>query len=540
MTRTDVKPIPRPEPRRAKSSTEEGMPPPPPRGPHQSKKSYISQKPVIMPKPTLTPQPAASPSGANLIDFTTPNDVIKTAVMNARYDFIDDFTPKTTSNYTVVSPARGTFLPAAAASGYFPQQTVLPCNSWIQNNYPQISLAVSKSRSCQNLVLSTDKSNVIVPPLPPKKSYSTLPVPPVPPVLQPSSSVKSSPVHQVKLKHSSSCSDSLIDLNDAFESGTKVSILEVFDPLLELEEDSPDSKEESSYYSENDPFEYMSAKAESSTTTNQSVEETFSPQSMSTPNKRPAKKHTRYPSIGNGIPDNSTVERRKRKKQEYDDVVKGKDEHMMKLSKSKEIRKKEKNTAIDHETVAFTKIVNELRSEFSCDDVETNPGIVLSPTAQLASSYPESTSVRVIVEVNSGTKSFTCNVGSTVEHLIAEVVFDAPNQSTNDFILQIIGRKEYLRNNAKLEDYEYVHQCFKYDRDLEFALVPISSLHRYLRRTEEDDECDTNIKVEELNTADRCRTLSYDDLEILLSKMWSLNSCDCVLYYFNFFFSSRT
>ena len=72
-----------------------------------------------------------------------------------------------------------------------------------------------------------------------------------------------------------------------------------------------------------------------------------------------------------------------------------------------------------------------------------------------------------------------------VEHIIFNVVCafegDLKGESS-DYVLQVSGTTEYLDTKAQLKDYEYVHQCYKYDRDVEFVLVPMNELKKpYLR-----------------------------------------------------------
>ena len=77
-----------------------------------------------------------------------------------------------------------------------------------------------------------------------------------------------------------------------------------------------------------------------------------------------------------------------------------------------------------------------------------------------------------------------------------------------------------MDHNTSLQDYEYVHSCYKFDQDLNFVLVPASDLSaRHLQRTKQDDESDTKIKIEDISPLDQVKKLSYSELEILLETL---------------------
>ena len=178
------------------------------------------------------------------------------------------------------------------------------------------------------------------------------------------------------------------------------------------------SAEESSFYESFDPFEYMTAKAATM------AEKETQDDPDASPDKKKARKHVRHPSIGNGIPDERTVERRKRKKEEYDEVIRignrtmvqeqtdqDQDESIYQTAEEVYFVKRNRNAAVDKETVAFTNLVNQLRSEYVSTDSKTNPGLVFSPRIQ--NSYPPGTSVKVVVKCPvSGSNTvvpFTCD-----------------------------------------------------------------------------------------------------------------------------------
>ena len=77
---------------------------------------------------------------------------------------------------------------------------------------------------------------------------------------------------------------------------------------------------------------------------------------------------------------------------------------------------------------------------------------------------------------------------STVEHILLEVVcnLESEEDAKGEFLLQVAGTAEYLQPDCQLQDFEYVHECYKYDRDPEFVLVPAEQVERpYLRTVRE-------------------------------------------------------
>ena len=57
------------------------------------------------------------------------------------------------------------------------------------------------------------------------------------------------------------------------------------------------------------------------------------------------------------------------------------------------------------------------------------------------------------------------------------------------------GINEYLQNDSNLQDYVYVHECYKFDRDVEFIVLPRSEALKTLARTSKDDQIDCQVKV---------------------------------------------
>lgn len=341
--------------------------------------------------------------------------------------------------------------------------------------------------------------------------------------------------------------DSLIDLSEDMREShmTKVSVLEAFDPLLieddelfttpkhRVGHDKPDvgndaPLSESSFYEAYDPFEYMVAKAQrgdpSDLDTSLTGAEKGADESAfachSTP--RHLKKHARHPSMSDR-PDESTVERRKKQKAEYEKVVKAnKDDSTMTICMSHCLVCKEKDVAYDSEVKAFIDMVTELRSRYSHTDTCTNPGIIMSP--MIESAYPINTSVKLVVRfgrylANDNLVNFTCDVTTSIGHIICKVLMDLEGDmqgESSEYILQVSGHNEFLSNETQLQSYEYVHQCYKFDRDVEFVLMPLSDVQHHFLRAAEDDKHDQVVRAEDLSPLDQIKTLSYEELQILL------------------------
>lgn len=73
------------------------------------------------------------------------------------------------------------------------------------------------------------------------------------------------------------------------------------------------------------------------------------------------------------------------------------------------------------------------------------------------------------------------------------------------FGLKVSGTSEYLERQQCLRDYEYVHQCYKLDRDVKFRLVDLRELRKPYLRTAEDDQQDANVRLEDISPKDQGR-----------------------------------
>ncbi|GIX81090.1 phosphatidylinositol 4-phosphate 3-kinase C2 domain-containing subunit alpha [Caerostris extrusa] len=152
----------------------------------------------------------------------------------------------------------------------------------------------------------------------------------------------------------------------------------------------------------------------------------------------------------------------------------------------------QKNENCTKEFEAFCAKLKKLRLEFSYDDHVTNSGLVISPS--LDSSQEDSLSIKLIISsINSERPvSFTCDVNTSVEHIISHTVcsiFDnAPSLCMDSFVLKVHGLSEYFTAHSTLADYEYVHQCHKFDKPVCLTLTDIKDLKRPFARTKNDDK----------------------------------------------------
>jgi len=324
--------------------------------------------------------------------------------------------------------------------------------------------------------------------------------------------------HLTKTKENN---DSLIDLGNHNDLNvTRVSILEFFDPLAEPSEPVVDediyyakSDTSSSFYEAHDPFDYMTAQALNPPADTPDGE---------IPKLPPRLGHMRQDSKDYGrrvgvvkpnitsVPSIETIKRRRKTAQDYENVVK-KEAQIFEC-------KKRPAVAVDSEAMSFVDMVKEVRGRFRFDDRESNPGMVLC--ARVDASYLNGTEVKVVVHHRGNPQPvvFTAAVDSEVEMIVVQVLVELdPSKASlaDQYLLQVHGAAEYIAGGT-LSQYEYVHQCYKYDRDLNLTLVLKENVVHSLARTSQDDEDDCNVGISDISPMDQMKTLSFDELEILM------------------------
>ncbi|XP_026466110.1 phosphatidylinositol 4-phosphate 3-kinase C2 domain-containing subunit beta isoform X2 [Ctenocephalides felis] len=340
----------------------------------------------------------------------------------------------------------------------------------------------------------------------------------------------------------------LIDLQELPENtcaSVRVSVLEAFDPLLMGNSSSQSIKESTksyagddtksecsgSMYSEYDPFDYMYSRENSNGSVGDPVyaavtkSEHFAsgvigsssgsaPQSPQGPPPLPPRNSAAWSTIERR---RSSMDRRK-KLRKY-------------LHENISVRKK-RAALHDCDLQAFHAMVKKLRGEFVHTDLTTNVGYVIS--AMMSSQYKEGTSIKVLVyapnslgnnacETDIPLVTFTCDVCSSVEHVIIHVVCELAGENSRDnyldFTLKVWGLAEYLMHGTSLSDYEYVHQCIKLEQDVKLTLLPSKLVPRPLARTSQDDVRDSELSLEDILPNEPVSALSHENLLILLENL---------------------
>lgn len=147
----------------------------------------------------------------------------------------------------------------------------------------------------------------------------------------------------------------------------------------------------------------------------------------------------------------------------------------------------------------FYSRVKGMRMRYHHDDFKTNTGLIVSPVIETQRDECDSVKLVINSKVFDNLKDlkqnhpvvFTCNVSTSVEHIISHTVCsimeDAADVDFDAFILKVFGRNEYLASDSILQDYSYVLECHKFDRDVRLTLVKAEDVERVFARTEEDD-----------------------------------------------------
>ena len=194
------------------------------------------------------------------------------------------------------------------------------------------------------------------------------------------------------------CSCMIITFQDA--NTTKVSVLDIFDPLTESGEDEEEEEEiywsskkstsnfSESFYDTHDPFSYMQQQAELASRLEEVKDEELGLGSDNPDEAppRPLMRLQRSQLVGVVRPisyaDEKTLLQRKKTKKNYETIVKD-------FSKATIARKP--CIAMDSDVESFIDMVLEVRRLFPCSDTTTNPGFV--EAAKLEAEYPPDTQV---------------------------------------------------------------------------------------------------------------------------------------------------
>ncbi|XP_013408190.1 phosphatidylinositol 4-phosphate 3-kinase C2 domain-containing subunit alpha-like [Lingula anatina] len=174
----------------------------------------------------------------------------------------------------------------------------------------------------------------------------------------------------------------------------------------------------------------------------------------------------------------------------------------------------------EDETQAFYNMVKRLKAEYLSDDIVSNPGIVISAMDE-SLPLPDNMSVKVVVETKLSKEPvvFTCNVKTSVEHVIGHVLCSVCEEgrgysvSAEDYLVKVHDLSEYFVNDSVFGDYEYVQRCIKLDEDIRLIMVKLEDLTKQLARVPLDDRKPLVVHRPETHTRN---AVSQDHLKILL------------------------
>ncbi|KAF6216879.1 hypothetical protein GE061_001229 [Apolygus lucorum] len=283
----------------------------------------------------------------------------------------------------------------------------------------------------------------------------------------------------------------------------RVSLLETFDPLLSgsssdgLESDVLEEDLEGSIYEPYDPFDFLYSTPSSESCCSEPI--------YSTINKGPSS-----PSHGPPLPPRnatpvyavSSKVQIKSQSRLYQNVVRN-----------------QRSALHDPDLMAFHKMVVECRSSYLYDNELTNSGIITSPT--LENGYTTGVSAKLVIHCSNMEKTvnFTCDLSSSVEHVLCHVAFEIGCVSITDYKLKVHGLEEFLEPHRSLSEYEYVHECLKLDKDIEFSLLNNNEVKKMFQRTPEDDRRDCFISLDDLLPKEPMQPISHESLLILLETL---------------------
>ncbi|XP_055528495.1 phosphatidylinositol 4-phosphate 3-kinase C2 domain-containing subunit beta [Wyeomyia smithii] len=364
--------------------------------------------------------------------------------------------------------------------------------------------------------------------------------------------------------------DNLIDLGFS-EDSSRVSVLEAFDPLLCGNRSSSgsggsDDKDDtaSTYYEDYDPFDYIYSGGTQYSdpvyeAVNRSDKTPLSPNSSGSgppplpgwnvsgvfssfggepeqdgdpPPLPPRNSELYHPMMGGSgataqefttgnyeVMQKKTVERQSAPTKLYENVV---------------VRK-----SYDKELIAFYNMVKQLRAQYHYDEPQTNVGHVVA--SEFNNSYPQGTSIKLLVHpsldcfssYDSENKGqidgygppipFTCDITTSVEHVIAQVYCALEGQvmnSVGDYILKAIGIQEILSTRSRLNQLQCVHDSIKLEHDVQLGFIPKTPrIMQTIARTAQDDARDSELKLEHILPKEPTTAISYDDLMILLETL---------------------
>ncbi|GFS24169.1 phosphatidylinositol 4-phosphate 3-kinase C2 domain-containing subunit alpha-like, partial [Elysia marginata] len=149
-----------------------------------------------------------------------------------------------------------------------------------------------------------------------------------------------------------------------------------------------------------------------------------------------------------------------------------------------------KRTFIDAESESFCQMVADLKKKYQSSDEKTNQGYLVN---QMRECHISAIQIKVTVHTMLTPEPviFTCNTNALVEHVISHVLYTvSPGETqvnTNNFVLKVFDRTEYLCNDLPLAKFDYTQTCLKMDEDIVLELIKIEDVVRPFMRTHDDD-----------------------------------------------------
>lgn len=345
--------------------------------------------------------------------------------------------------------------------------------------------------------------------------------------------------------------ENLINLDDADESNFFANILDAFDPLSSKNEEASNA-----YYTDQDPFDYIYSggtqysdplyeaviRSDRSVTSpkNQSTQDISSEYYSSGSIKEDKYSQDEPPPLPPRNSSHSNQHETINSQQFYTN-----NQYSKKLYENIVERRK-----YDKDSMAFYKMVKDLRSKYNFSDTASNVGHVVAAT--LDSTYLNVSIIKILVypsfecfnlpnnylqnyKIKSNTENyqkldtyldpvaFTCDINSTALHVIMQVLTNLENElsgSAENYALKTIGSQEWLSPLSCLSQLEYIHNSIKLEKDVQLGLFPQKDEYmKVIARTHQDDCRDAQLKIENILPKDPVTSISYESLIILLETL---------------------
>ena len=340
-------------------------------------------------------------------------------------------------------------------------------------------------------------------------------------------------------------------MDDADESNFFANILDAFDPLSSKNEEASNA-----YYTDQDPFDYIYSggtqysdplyeaviRSDRSVTSpkNQSTQDISSEYYSSGSIKEDKYSQDEPPPLPPRNSSHSNQHETINSQQFYTN-----NQYSKKLYENIVERRK-----YDKDSMAFYKMVKDLRSKYNFSDTASNVGHVVAAT--LDSTYLNVSIIKILVypsfecfnlpnnylqnyKIKSNTENyqkldtyldpvaFTCDINSTALHVIMQVLTNLENElsgSAENYALKTIGSQEWLSPLSCLSQLEYIHNSIKLEKDVQLGLFPQKDEYmKVIARTHQDDCRDAQLKIENILPKDPVTSISYESLIILLETL---------------------